>query len=108
MAHSVPEKMAPTLAKFLPLEMEERYMSRKPCLSWARRGREVRGVAVAVAGRAAEGEPDESAAEADPDDNELDTTRDSTAVVVFAAALAVAVDALGVASTGNGCDMGVS
>ena len=38
-AHSVPLNIAPTLAKFFPLLIDERYMSRSPCLSCCLRGR---------------------------------------------------------------------
>lgn len=35
--------MAPTLAKFLPDDLDDWYMSRRPCLSCWRSGRSVRG-----------------------------------------------------------------
>lgn len=50
--------MAPTLAKFFPDDTEERYMSRRPCLSCCLRGRSEMPVA-------AEGERTEAPAEAD-------------------------------------------
>lgn len=50
MAHSVPENMAPTLAKLRPEEMEERYMSRRPARSCCLRGRSVIGTVPATPG----------------------------------------------------------
>lgn len=44
MAHSVPLKMAPTLAKFFPDDTDERYMSRRPCFSCCFSGRSVSGM----------------------------------------------------------------
>jgi len=103
-AHSVPLNMAPTLAKFLPEDREDLYMSRRPARSCWRRGRSVMGMVA-------------------PPPVGLRTMEGVDAVVVDAAftmpevgiggfaleAAAVAVVPFGVGvATGSGCDIGVS
>jgi hypothetical protein len=109
MAHSVPENMAPTLAKFLPLDLEDWYMSRRPALSCWRMGRSVRGMAAAppVGFNTTEG-PAAGVVEAL-------TTLEAVGIEGFAFAVAdataVAVGpfgAGGAAFTGRGWDIGVS
>lgn len=99
--------MAPTLAKFLPELRDERYMSRKPCLSCWRRGRSVSGTAalgdVREGSVAAEDESVETGADATMGVGMVGlTAADAVAVVDVVAAV------LGTALTGRGCDIGVS
>jgi len=96
-AHSVPENMAPILAKFLPDEMDDRYMSRRPSLSCWRIGRSVMGIAVVdpVGVRVIEGEAEAVAVEA--------TVEGARGLLAFAAsATAAVVEAVAVAGVGVG------
>lgn len=114
MAHSVPLKMAPTLAKFLPDDTDERYMSRRPCLSCWRRGRSVIGMGAASV----------DDADADVAAGAEAEARGAAAATVFPAAVGAGMAevrgfmaalgeavVLGFAAgtfTGRGCDIGVS
>lgn len=64
-AHSVPLKMAPTLAKFLPLDTELRYMSRSPCFSCCFSGRSEMGT-LALGERTEAGATEEAVTPARP------------------------------------------
>lgn len=131
-AHSVPLKTAPTFAKFLPDDLDDWYMSRRPCLSCWRKGRSVIGtdalgesvdgrgaVAVAVAVAlvdAAVDAVDERAADVGglTDDAAEETVLAPVAGVAaegFAfcvAATAAVVDGAAGVWTARGCDIGVS
>lgn len=84
MAHSVPLKIAPTLAKFFPELTELRYMSRRPALSCCFMGRSVRGTL-------AEGLRTEGEATAAPEGAEaaVDAAADGSVEVEVAVPVAV-------------------
>ena len=114
MAHSVPENIAPTLAKLRPLEIEDLYMSRRPARSCCRSGRSLSSTAPVavgfgrVAAAEAEGAVVRVAAEAELTllVAIMDGFAPAVAVAVVPAAAVVGLVA-GVL-TGRGCDMGVS
>ena len=105
MAHSVPENIAPTLAKFLPLDTDERYISRRPALICWRMGRSVKGT-VAL-GRVA-------VADADGADGSVVAEMEFRLLVATAegltpaAAVATVVGVVVGVATGRGPDIGVS
>lgn len=112
-AHSVPEKMAPTLAKFFPDETDERYMSRRPCLSCCFSGRSemlVEGV-----GEMSDADAEAAGADAGADDEDRawDAAAEGRVVVLGAVLVAAALTALamgvpdGFAAVGVGVDVGV-
>jgi len=111
-AHSVPEKIAPTLAKLRPLEIEDRYISRRPARSCWRRGRSVSGtVPVAVGfGRVAVAEADgaEVRVAADAELTLPAAIVEGLTPAVAVAPVAAVVGFVAGVLTGRGCDIGVS
>ena len=100
--------MAPTLAKFLPDDTEERYMSRRPALICWRMGRSVKGTA--VPGRVAVAEPadTEGSVVAETEFRLLVATVEGLTPAVAAAPVAAVVGLVVGVLTGRGPDIGVS